>query len=73
MKPRIKGWVTTVDTALAFFEAVTKYQETTGREVTLDERAALMDLIAKKMPQEHLEAYLQGKKVLVIKEPSNGQ
>ncbi len=66
MKPQIKGWLMTNALAGAFFLAVKGYEDELGRILTATERGALLDIIAQKMPQERLEAYLQDKKALFI-------
>lgn len=70
---RIKGWLMTPEVCERFFELSIQFANNVGRDMTQEEKEKLLDVLAKKMPYEHLEAFMHGKRALYYKGEQNGQ
>ena len=66
MSHKIKGWQVNLEILEKFYRIIKESETELGRALTVDERAFILDTVAKKLPQERIEAMLENKKVLFI-------
>lgn len=74
MSERIRGWLGSISDLELFYKTTMAAENSAKRPLFLKEREEIADAVfKKKLPQEHLEAYLQGKNILLVrpKEGSN--